>query len=142
MEPGSEFPAENEPEYLADGSIHGSDKWPLISKRLVKLIGADAFQRWFGAAAWNGVENGEGGITVPGEIHQVWIETNYLPELVLAVGETCEGVHHVRISIATDQAFSTDECPSEPLGNMNIRKELPRRNSRKTRQGGRTKRVL
>ena len=29
---------------------------------------------------------------MPGEIHQVWIETNYLPELSMAVSGTFEGV--------------------------------------------------
>ena len=106
------------------GSIHGGNKWPGISVKLGKLIGADAFQRWFGAATWTGVENGVGGITVPGEIHQVWIETNYLPELVMAAGEVCEGLRQVKISIAAGADGAT-EAGAGASPAVQIRKELP-----------------
>ncbi len=125
METGSETPTTQTPQSESDGALHGSDEWSGISSRLTKLIGADAFQRWFGAAGWAGVENGEGAITVPGEIHQVWIETNYLPELVLAVGETCEGVHNVKISVAADEDATAGMDSSEAPRQVDIRKELP-----------------
>lgn len=124
MEKGARRSAKHGPDTESTGSIHDGNKWPGISLKLGKLIGADAFQRWFGAAIWAGVENGVGGITVPGEIHQVWIETNYLPELVMAAGEICEGLHRVKISIAAGADGATgagaDASPA-----VQIRKELP-----------------
>jgi chromosomal replication initiator protein len=125
MDSGKANPAKQEPNTDADGSIHDGDKWSVISGKLVKLIGADAFQRWFGAAAWVGVENGEGAITVPGEIHQVWIETNYLPELVMAVGEACVDARHVKISVAVDATAATGSDSSQAVPQIEIRKELP-----------------
>jgi chromosomal replication initiator protein len=38
-------------------------------------------------------------ISVPGQIHQVWIETNYLPELAMAVNSVFDPVREVRIVI-------------------------------------------
>ncbi|MFN7342325.1 MAG: DnaA N-terminal domain-containing protein, partial [bacterium] len=72
-------------------SDDGAGEWQRISNSLRKSIGSDAFQRWFGVATWHSASNGEGIVTVPGEIHQVWIETNYLPELMMAASEECEG---------------------------------------------------
>ncbi len=121
MENGNSIPAAKEPNSDSSGPIHGTTEWELISAKLKKLIGTDAFQRWFGAAAWAGAENGIGAILVPGEIHQVWIETNYLPELVMAAGEACEGVHHITLSIATEGAESVSP---ESTSTVEIRKEL------------------
>jgi chromosomal replication initiator protein len=63
-------------------------------------VGEDAFQRWFRCAGWSGEENGVATITVPGEIHQVWIETNYLPELTMAVNQVFDEVREVSIVVA------------------------------------------
>ncbi len=104
--------------------VHDDGNWSAVSGKLRKSIGADAFQRWFGAASWGGMENGEGKIVVPGEIHQVWIETNYLPELVMAAGEFHEGLLHVKIAVAEVDGEAVavggdlDTVPS-------LRRELP-----------------
>lgn len=83
--------------------------WNDLCDTLRKLIGADAFQRWFGAATWAGVENGEGTLNVPGEIHQVWIETNYLPELKLAASQAFEGLHEVKLAVSETTAETLPE---------------------------------
>jgi chromosomal replication initiator protein len=109
----------------ANKSDDGAGEWQRISDSLRKAIGSDAFQRWFGAATWQSTTSGECVVTVPGEIHQVWIETNYFPELMLAAGEVREGMHHVKIAvadcagdIAVDSDSTNDKLPE-------IRKELP-----------------
>ena len=65
----------------------GVEEWDDVASALRSSVGQDAFQRWFGAAEWKGVHDGVATLAVPGEIHQVWIETNYLPELQVAVLE-------------------------------------------------------
>lgn len=107
-----------------NSSIGVEGDWEGISVKLTNSIGADAFQRWFGAAIWAGVENGEGQINVPGEIHQVWIETNYLPELLMAAGEVCEGLHHVKISVAESCELDGEKDAKTTAAVPNIRKEL------------------
>ena len=122
MENGEGFLADTEPQRTELGSIHGEGDWQKIAGILRKSIGADAFQRWFGGASWGGTENGKGTVVVPGEIHQVWIETNYLPELLFAAGEAQEGIHHINIAVA-ESAVTPGRQPvlSEPQ----VRKQLP-----------------
>jgi len=90
---------------MADGgaeltSVNGG--WDDVRGALQPLVSRDAFQRWFGAARWLGVEDGIASISVPGEIHQVWIETNYLPELTMSVTGVFEDVREVRVLVSED----------------------------------------
>ncbi len=71
--------------------------WATVCESLRAVVGQDAFQRWFKAARWAGHEDGIAAVAVPGEIHQVWIETNYLPELTAAVGAAFDDIREVRI---------------------------------------------
>jgi len=81
----------------------GGDVWAEICGKLQVMVSPDAFQRWFRAARLMDCDNGVASIGVPGEIHQVWIETNYLPELTAAVCESLESIHEVRVVIASDE---------------------------------------
>jgi chromosomal replication initiator protein len=81
--------------------------WDTVCETLSAAVGRDAFQRWFRAARWIGSEDGIAIIAVPGEIHQVWIETNYLPELMLAVCGSFDGVHEVKIVLSTTHEPAT-----------------------------------
>lgn len=64
------------------------------------MVGEVEYKRWFRAANWMGVEDDAGTISVPGEMHQVWIETNYMPELVAAVSNAYDDVRRVRLVVA------------------------------------------
>lgn len=125
MEPGDGIPSAGEPQLPADTPIHDGGEWTKIAAALRKSIGGDAFQRWFGAASWGGSENGVGTVVVPGEIHQVWIETNYMPELVLAAGETQEGLHKMKIVVAESAASDLPETDASPGAAVKVRTELP-----------------
>ncbi len=97
------------------------EEWVAISDTIRNAIGADAFQRWFGAASWTGVVNDEAVVKVPGEIHQVWIETNYLPELLRAVNGVHEGLRKVRIEIAASEDQEGNPAPAPAV----LRTEMP-----------------
>lgn len=122
MELGENVPAAQEPQDQAHGSIHDEGDWAKIEESLRKSIGSDAFQRWFGAASWGGASNGQGTVIVPGEIHQVWIETNYMPELLFAAGQAQEGLHKISIVVAETEA--TGEFPTT-ITLPQVRKEMP-----------------
>ena len=77
--------------------------WTEVCETLRGAVGDDAFQRWFRCAGWVGADDGVGTIHVPGEIHQVWIETNYLPELTMAVNRIFDEVREVRLVVAPTQ---------------------------------------
>ncbi len=82
-----------------EDSLQVAGGWPGVCETLRDSVGEDSFQRWFRAADWAGHEEGVGTVTVPGEIHQVWIETNYLPELTVAVNQMFGDVREVRVAV-------------------------------------------
>ncbi len=73
--------------------------WAQVCEGLRASVGEDAFQRWFRAAEWAGGEDGVATVNVPGEMHQVWIETNYLPELTIAVNRVFQDIREVRLAV-------------------------------------------
>lgn len=85
-----------------EGNSVENGTWEDVCEKLRAMVGGDAFQRWFGTARWLGVEDDSCAIAVPGEIHQVWIETNYLPELKMAVTGVFEDVREVKIVVGAD----------------------------------------
>ena len=87
--------------------------WSEVCEALRVMVSPDAFQRWFGNANWMGVEDGVGTITVPGEIHQVWIETNYMPELTMAVTGIFEDVREVHVTVS-DSLSSSEQGHAHP----------------------------
>lgn len=102
-------PEEMEERESADGGMESTSEsggWKSVHEGLQTMVSRDAFQRWFGAAKWLGVEDGVASISVPGEIHQVWIETNYLPELTMAVTGVFEEVREVRLVVSGEQPGS------------------------------------
>lgn len=92
---------QNEMEESAGGSPELGG-WDEICDALRAMVSLDAFQRWFRAARWLGVEDDVATVAVPGEIHQVWIETNYLPELATAVNGVFEQVREVRVVVGEE----------------------------------------
>jgi chromosomal replication initiator protein len=80
--------------------------WDRVCDSLRVMLSNDTFERWFRAAQWLGVEDDVGTIAVPGDIHQVWIETNYLPELTMAVTEIFDEVREVRVVVNEETTLS------------------------------------
>lgn len=62
-----------------------NDLWAGVSNELRKLVSGDAYERWFNRAAISEVNETEASLGVPSDIHQVWIETNYMPEVQTAL---------------------------------------------------------
>jgi chromosomal replication initiator protein len=96
-------------EFISETTTGTTDHlhWPEVESALRKSIGEDAFQRWFRSAAWVGAEDGAATISVPGEMHQLWIETNFLPELLLAVNGIFPEIREVSVVVA-------DQTPDSP----------------------------
>jgi len=92
----------------------GALDWRKVESRLRELVGDDAYDRWFRSAQWLGIEDGVVALGLAGEIHQVWIETNFMPELMMAVGEMAPEVREVQLSVAAGESVVTrqEEVPS------------------------------
>jgi chromosomal replication initiator protein len=91
--------APNDPPDANDTESPSAKAWPEVCEALRKAVGDDAFQRWFRAAEWAGEDDGAALIAVPGAIHQVWIETNFLPELRMAVNSVHDHIREVRMIV-------------------------------------------
>ena len=105
-------------------------QWEEVCEALGRLVSKDAFQRWFGSSRLVAIEDSRAVVSVPNEIHQVWIEANYMPELNSAVTESIEGVLGVKlvledsVPIAKETAVDEDDdadpeaapVPAGPVG--------------------------
>ncbi|MGA0845974.1 MAG: chromosomal replication initiator protein DnaA [Luteolibacter sp.] len=87
------------------------DPWPAICEALRKQVGKDAFHRWFRAAEWAGADNGEAVIRLPGAIHQVWIETNFMAELNQAVVSVVDSARSVRTELSEPKSSPSQDAP-------------------------------
>lgn len=83
-----------------DGSTERYRDWEGACQRLCERVGRDAFERWFRSSRLESIEDRVAVIAVPNEIHQVWIEANYLGELKLIVHELDPEVTEVRLVVA------------------------------------------
>ncbi|MCU0780326.1 MAG: chromosomal replication initiator protein DnaA [Akkermansiaceae bacterium] len=90
----------------------GSATWHRICDGLRTTVGADSFHRWFDLATWVSHEDGVAAIAVPGEIHQVWIEANYLPELLTAVSAVCGDTREVKLVLDSSLVRPRGEAPA------------------------------
>jgi len=73
--------------------------WQEIEKKLRQAVGEDAYRRWFEGSEWQ--MNGDGIVTVlvPGEMHQVWIEANFLSSLNSSVMVQLPDARGIRVEV-------------------------------------------
>lgn len=84
-----------------DGANDGTSRhWQRACDELSGLVSKDAFERWFSSAYLQSVEDRVAAVAVPNEIHQVWIETNYLSELKVAINQALPDVTEVKLVIS------------------------------------------
>ena len=69
---------------LASGSGDLAGLWVKTSDLLKDLVSGDAYHRWFETARLDSLNETEVVLAVESDMHQVWIETNYLPEVQTA----------------------------------------------------------
>jgi len=120
-------------------AVNAAAQWETACEALGRLVSKDAYQRWFRASRFVGMEDSKAVIAVPNEIHQVWIETNYMPELASAVAGAMEGVRGVKLVVedaipvtlekkpanADEPEAGAEENESAPMGGeINFEKRL------------------
>lgn len=70
--------------------------WKQISGALQSEVSRDTFERWFRAAELAALDDEQITLSVPNNIYQFWIESNYLPLLQSAIMLTLGSPHAVR----------------------------------------------
>jgi len=80
-------------EWMNDNTV----LWDLVCKELKGLVSPDAFERWFESATLVDRSETEAVIAVETDMHQVWIETNYLPEVEAAFSQATKLPYRVKV---------------------------------------------
>jgi chromosomal replication initiator protein len=112
MQPVARPPSDDPP---PSTSILPTDsEWSAIADLLRTSVGTNAFDRWFRGARLNRIADDTASLDVPGEIHQVWIEANYLAELKSAVIAVIPDIRDLRLTV--DSATDAEANPSSPAG--------------------------
>lgn len=86
--------------------------WERVSEALKGLVSGDAFSRWFLTAQLVDMNETEAVLAVESDMHQVWIETNYLPEVQTAFSQVSEMPRKVRIVVADKMGDAMTSCAS------------------------------
>ncbi len=99
--------SESELKTTNDGVAYVSDSnfkkiWGSVSVALKKLVSDDVYSRWFESAAFVDINETEAVLAVASDMHQVWIETNYLPEVQTAITQVSEMPLKVRVIVASE----------------------------------------
>lgn len=76
-----------------------AEMWGDVSVALKQLVSGDAFNRWFSSAYLREVNETEAVLGVVSDMHQVWIETNYLPEVQAALAKVSTLPLKVRVVV-------------------------------------------
>ncbi|MGJ8672584.1 chromosomal replication initiator protein DnaA [Rubritalea sp.] len=94
----------------SDSQIFSGDQkiWNAVSSHLQELLSPDAFQRWFDGAECAEISQNEIKIAVPSDIHQVWIETNFMPELQAAVSKVLDASVVSKVIVAGSEDFTLE----------------------------------
>ena len=90
-----------------------SDKlelWNEVSKFIKELVSGDAYHRWFESAKLVSINETEAVLAVESDMHQVWIETNYLPEVQTAFSRASE--LPCKVKVIVDSQLSSEELNS------------------------------
>lgn len=102
----------NDSEIQADNADMSS-LWGEVSNELKKLVSSDAFARWFEHAQICDVNETEASLVVPSDIHQVWIETNYMPEVQTALAAVSNMPLKMRVVVDEKLAQVAQQSSSE-----------------------------
>jgi len=85
--------------------------WDRVSVVLKGLVSGDAFSRWFLSAQLVDMNETEAVLAVESDMHQVWVETNYLPEVQTAFSQVSNMPCKVRVVVADEPELSSKPSP-------------------------------
>jgi chromosomal replication initiator protein len=83
--------------------------WEHVVGSLRLLVSADTYQRWFDGVQLVEANETDMALSVPNNIYQVWIESNYMPQLQAAVIESLGCQKEIRFQVR-------DERPAASAG--------------------------
>lgn len=97
---------ENDYDDTAGNNSKARGDWELVQAKLSEYISSDAFSRWFKNAELVDPDERPGAVAVQSDMHQIWIETNYMDELRAAFAEGA-GIHCTPEVVVKGEATTT-----------------------------------
>jgi len=79
-------------------------QWNEIAEYVSKGVGEDAYKRWFAGAVLHNISETGVDVMVESETHQLWIETNYMPELQDAISRVFDSSLVVNLILEGEEA--------------------------------------
>jgi len=89
--------------------------WGSVSVALKKLVSDDAYSRWFESAALVEINETEAVLSVASDMHQVWIETNYLPEVQTALSQVSDMPLKMRVIVSNPDDEVSQQSESKAV---------------------------
>ena len=100
--------------------------WASIASAIKPQVSADTFQRWFAAIDLVRADEQEMTLRVPNTIHQLWIESNYMPMVQSAVMGILGAPRQMRFVFAENHPALADGAPANGAAAANGRTvEIP-----------------
>jgi chromosomal replication initiator protein len=78
--------------------------WQAISEHIAAQVSKDTFQRWFQAITMTLADEEQITLTVPNNIYQLWIESNYITLLQSSVASVLGGPRNIHFLTAVEAA--------------------------------------
>jgi len=95
--------------------------WNRIAEKLTELVGEDAFSRWFSKASLKELTQTTALVVLPSDMHQVWVEMNFMPELQSAVNSQLE---NCIVSVAIDGEDLYEESSEDASEQRKTKQEV------------------
>ena len=86
--------------------------WQRLSAALKPQVSADSFKRWFSTVELIEAKDKSITLTVPNNIYQLWIESNYMPALQNAIITTFGGPRSVKFCAPSETGAQTSSDES------------------------------
>ena len=99
-----------------------NDSWALISNFLTAKLGAETVDRWFSNAT-SQINDDVCLIILESDTHLLWVETNWMPELELAVSEAFPD--STQVQLALNNSTSQSEPAAKPTQPTSKKKADP-----------------
>ena len=80
--------------------------WQAISEHIAAQVSKDTYQRWFKAVTMTVAYENQITLTVPNNIYQLWIESNYIGLLQSSVASVLGGPRNILFVTAAESAPS------------------------------------
>ena len=89
--------------------------WASIADAIKPQVSSDTFQRWFAAIDLVRADEQEMTLRVPNTIHQLWIESNYMPMVQSAVMGVLGAPRQMKFVFAENDAGPADRPTAAPV---------------------------